>query len=221
MPPEPAQVAAPAPANADWRRTQALGLPAGSVRALLALLVFAAAWGLLLYQPTREVPEYLGDLLFIIMGHYFAVRRRAGRGDEPGPPPLYLPNGSVRFLLVAGSVTAAVLLYLRGQLTTPERNPAVVTLLLVGGFLLGVAVNSVAVWLGDRGHRPPRLFEDVRALVSLAAAALLIALVWNRHLLLVPPERIDALFGPALHLGRFGPEHVLAAVVGFYFGSRS
>src|SRR5882724_10592291 len=81
----------------DWRRLHALGLPAGSVRALLAVLIFATTWGLLVLKPTQEVPGYLRDLLFIIMGHYFAARRRSGPAEEPGPPPLYLPRGSVRF----------------------------------------------------------------------------------------------------------------------------
>jgi hypothetical protein len=124
-------------------------------------------------------------------------------------------------LLIAGSIAVAVLLFCRGQLTSLDQNPGVVTLLLVGGFLLGVAMNAVMSWWRNRGHRPPRLVEDVRALISLAAAGLLIFLVLNRLLRLVPPAQIDQLIPPEIHLGRFGPEHVLAAVVGFYFGSRS
>src|SRR6516165_11514170 len=83
----------------DWRKVHALGLPSGSIRALLAILVFATVWCSVLMRPTREIPDYLGDLLFIIMGHYFAARRRAAAEPEPGPPPLFLPRGSVRLLL--------------------------------------------------------------------------------------------------------------------------
>jgi hypothetical protein len=54
-----------------------------------------------------------------------------------------------------------------------------------------------------------------------AAAGLLIFLVWNRLLLLVPPTQIDQLIPTEMHFGHLGPEHILAAVVGFYFGSRS
>jgi hypothetical protein len=115
----------------------------------------------------------------------------------------------------------AAILFRRGRLTALDENPGVVTLLLVGGFLLGVAMNAVMSWWKDRGHRTPRLVEDVRALVSLAAAGFLIFLVLNRLLLFVPPSRIDQFIPPAIHLGQFGPEHLLAAVVGFYFGSRS
>jgi hypothetical protein len=205
----------------DWRKVHALGLPSGSIRALLAILVFATVWCSILVQPTREVPDYLGDLLFIIMGHYFAARRRAAEEPEPGPPPLFLPRGSVRLFLLAGSVLAAVLLYQRGQLTAVDRNPGVVTLLLVGGFLLGVTLNAVAAWWKDRGHRTPRILEDLRALVSLMAAVVLVLLVLNRLVLFVPTASLDDLWTQWVHLGRLGPEHVLAAVVGFYFGSRS
>ncbi len=205
----------------DWRRVHAMGLPAGSIRALLAVMIFATTWGLLVLRPDHEVPDYLGDLLFIIMGHYFASRRRADQGSEPGPPPLWLPSGTIRLVLIAGCAAVAALLYRRGQLTAPSRNPGVVTLLLVGGFLLGVVMNALASWWKDRGHLRHRAFEDLRALVSMAAAVVLVGLVWNRLFHAFPPEQADAAFARWVDLGRFGPEHVLAAVVGFYFGSRS
>ena len=117
----------PSPETAvDWRRIHALGLPSGSIRALLAILVFATVWALLIIRPSEEIPNYLGDLLFIIMGHYFAARRRVVTDADPGPPPLYLPRGSVRVLLIAGSIAVAVFLFRRGQLTSLERNPGVV-----------------------------------------------------------------------------------------------
>jgi hypothetical protein len=205
----------------DWRTIHAWGLPSGSIRALLAILIFGTVWVLLLVEPGAEIPDYLRDLLFIIMGHYFAARHRASQDPEPGPPPLFLPRGSVRVLLIAGSVAVAMLLFRRGQLTSFGRNPGVVTLLLVGGFLLGVAMNAAMAWWRDRGHRTPRVVEDLRALVSVAAAGLLIFLVLNRTLLFVPSSEIDRLIPPELNFGRLGLDRILAAVVGFYFGSRS
>jgi hypothetical protein len=214
------QTADPA-SHIDWRRLHALGLPAGSVRALLAMLIFATTWGLLLIQPNHEVPEYLGDLLFIIMGHYFAARRRSGRAEDAGPPPLYLPRGSVRVFLVVGSIAVAVLLFRRGQLTALDNNPGVITLLLIGGFLLGVALNAVGTWWNDRGHQTPRIVEDLRALLSIAAAVSLAILVWNHVLAPAPSDSVAAQLAGRIHFGRFGIEHILATIVGFYFGSRS
>jgi hypothetical protein len=188
---------------------------------LLAILMFATAWGLVVFKPSQEVPDYFRDLLLIIMGHYFAARRSADPDAVPGPPPLYLPRGTVRLLLVTGSVAVAVLLYRRGQLTAVEENPGVVALILIGGFLLGVVLNAFATWWRDRGHKTPRIVEDLRALIAIAAAVGLAVLAWNRLLLYFPTDSIDTFLSPWVHLGRYGPEHILAAVVGFYFGSRS
>ena len=115
----------------------------------------------------------------------------------------------------------AVLLFHRGQLTALDENPGVVTLLLVGGFLLGVGVSTVSTWWRDRGNPTPRIVEDLRALISMAAAVTLAILVWNHVFVLFPTDSVDAFLTPSIHLGHFGIEHILAAVVGFYFGSRS
>ncbi|MEJ7604617.1 MAG: hypothetical protein WKG01_42585 [Kofleriaceae bacterium] len=120
-------------ASPDWRRIHAFGLPGGSIRGLLALAMFGAVWTHLALVPDRRLPEYLQNLMFIILGHYFAARN---------------------------------------------------------------------------GRRLPRIVEDLRALVSLAAAAVLILMVFD-------------LWEPAFPVQRFLIEDVLAAVVGFYFGSRS
>ncbi len=209
----------------DWRRMHALGLPAGSVRALLAVLVFATVWGMLLLRPSQEVPDYLSALMFVIMGHYFAIRKRdaaeAAPGDEPGPPPLFLPRGSIRLLLAAGSAAVAVVLYKRGVLTRIDRNPGVTTLLLVGGFLIGVILNALTGWWRARVKRRHRAIEDVQALAAMAAGVVLVALIWNRMFAVVPIAEVESIFNSLGHLGRLGPEHLLAAVIGFYFGSRS
>jgi hypothetical protein len=210
----------------DWRKLHAFGWPAGSVRALMALIVFGALWVFLVRSPDQEVPEYLKDILFIILGHYFAVRSqsrslsmgRDGADEELGPPPLYLPRGSVRLLLVAGFGVTAFLLYRQGRLLAIGQNPAVVTLLLTFGFILGVVLRQVVAQLTGRDRRLPRLVEDVRALLSLAAAVFLVVVLWDRFL---PGSPGWGLEGMNLGLGRIGPPHVAAAIVGFYFGSRS
>lgn len=207
----------------EWHKLHALGWPEGSVRAFLALLIFATVWALLLLRPSMDVPGYLRDLLFIILGHYFASRRRGAPepGEVSGPSPLYLPRGTIRLVLVAGSVAVAVVLHRRGQLVDPAANPGVVTLLLVAGFLLGVALRTISAWWAARGHRPHRALEDLRALVGMLAAAALAALVLNRLSPVFPPDAIDATFRRYVGLFRVAPEQILAAVVGFYFGSRS
>src|SRR5262245_60949237 len=163
-------------ARDDWRSLYAYGWPAGSVRAILALMLFGAVWVWLLLRPEADVPDYLENLLFIIMGHYFAARKDTGAAaEEPGPPPLYLPRGVVRWTLVAGFVIVTVLLVRQDRLWLPEDGApihrGVTTLLLVAGFLIGVAVSRFWSWFSTRRY-PPRWLEDLRATVSLAAAVL-------------------------------------------------
>ena len=213
------ETSTPTPTSqSEWRKHHALVLPSGSIRALLAVAIFATTWALLVLRPTREIPDYLRDLLFIIMGHYFASRHRAATGPPAGPPPLYLPNGSVRALLVIGCAAVALVLLRRGQLTDLSTNPGVVTLLMVGGFLLGVVFNAIYSWWKTRGYQPSRIVEDLRAWTSMIAAALLVILVVNRYFPFLSEARLIA---ARPKLGPYGPEHLLSAIVGFYFGSRS
>jgi hypothetical protein len=211
VPPEPS-------APTDWRRLHALGWPAGSVRALMALIVFGCLWTFLLIHPDQEVPEYLRDLLFIILGHYFAVRSRQSAETVQGPPPLYLPRGSVRIILIAGFVVTAALLYRRGTLMAVGKNPAVVTIFLALGFMLGVLLQHIWSKVMGSGRPFPRFLEDLRALVSLAASVFLVVLIWDQF---APQPLHWGLEKINLGLGKIGLPHVAAAIVGFYFGSRS
>ena len=206
----------------NWRKTHALGLPEGSIRAVLALAIFATIWILLARQPGEVVPDYLRDLLFIVMGHYFAARRSPTvMATAPkGPAPLFLPRGSIRLVIFAGFAAVGVLLYRQGHLLDPAHNPGVVTLMLVAGFLLGVTLARIGDWWKSRGHRVSRGVEDVKAVVAMLSAAALILMVWNRYDPLLIPR--PAMFAKMpVRYGDYGLEHLFGAIVGFYFGSRS
>jgi biotin transporter BioY len=122
---------------------------------------------------------------------------------------------------VTGSAAVAAVLYRRGELAALDRNKGVMTLLLVGGFLVGVILNALTGWWRERVKRRHRVIEDVQALAAMGAGVLLVGLVWNRLYPIVPPEQAKAVLSQWVHLGGLDPEHLLAAVVGFYFGSRS
>lgn len=203
--------------SADWRKIHAFGLPAGSVRALLALLILAAIWVLLVQHPDRQVPIYLQNLMFIILGHYFAARGAPDPADEHGPPPLFLPRGVIRFSLLAGFLFVAVMLFREDRLFDVQPASAAMTLVLVAGFLLGVVLSRGLAWWRKRGHRPPRRIEDVRALVSLAAAVFLVSVVFDAGFV----SEDGPLAGLHERLGNFKIADGLAALIGFYFGSRS
>ena len=121
----PTEIEAEGPAPmVEWRRLHALGWPAGSVRALLAILVFGTRSGLA-GAPTNPGGSRLPPRppFSSSWAHYFASRHRASQVSEPGPGPLFLPNGSVRVLLIAGTLAVGGLLYSRGQLTAPGQQP--------------------------------------------------------------------------------------------------
>src|SRR5262249_46614276 len=130
----------------------ALGLPAGSVRAVLALLVVGMISLLIALPPTtppRQIPPYLFYLLFIILGHFFAAHGHS-IGHIPGQPsPLYLPRGLVRLAIIAALVGATVYSAVRDEEALKDQmqfslqkitEQPFLPLVLLGGFLLGVIV---------------------------------------------------------------------------------
>jgi hypothetical protein len=92
------------PAAPSAPRRQPLGLPRGSVRALMILMIVGTIVTLLAMPPEKQVsvPIYMYYLLFLTTGAYFS-----GRGAAPPrkvtreAAPLGLPRGSIRFLLIA------------------------------------------------------------------------------------------------------------------------
>jgi hypothetical protein len=204
-------------------RRQPLGLPAGSVRSLLALMILGLLWTLMILSLHKDVsiPLYLYYLTFLVLGHYFAARGAApAPGEQAERPPLYLPRGSLRILMVLGF--AAVLgwgLYndpdfLHRLQPSAAADQPYLPLVLLGAFFLGVVVSRVSyqVW-GWQGSMPA-WFQDIQAWIALLAmlglaAEILIRLVIN------PTLEADR----QLHLPAW--ETILAAIVGFYFGARS
>jgi hypothetical protein len=134
-----------------------LGMPPGSVRALVALTVV----GVFVLQTLRGQPAglLLSEAMLIVLAHYFASRRlltvpaqlRAQLQDQgliqEDPNPLWLPRNSVRTLILAALLGTLAVLMLRGELL---RSGVLDNLLLAYAYLLGVIVNQV------RQRRPPR-----------------------------------------------------------------
>src|SRR5438067_1852574 len=98
----------------------ALGLPAGSVRALLALMVVGLVCALMLIPPPHgtpiPIPAYLLYLLFLILGHYFAARGNTrGQSDAWNRQPLSLPRGCIRLLLLAALSATCIYRWITDQ----------------------------------------------------------------------------------------------------------
>jgi hypothetical protein len=200
-----------------------LGLPAGSVRALLTFMVLGMIWALLLLPKEKEIriPLYLFYLMFLILGHFFAAHGHSIAGPKSGvASPLNMPRGSLRTLIFLGFVgVLGWRYYVRGgfedliQLEQPISEQPYLPFVLVGAFLLGVLLSRlVATVSGAQGISP--WYQDFQAWIALLAtlglvAEMLIQLVINPSL--EPDKRLQ------LNEAQL----VLAAIVSFYFGARS
>jgi hypothetical protein len=178
-----------------------LGLPRGSIRALLTLLIVAVV----IAQVVRgqEIGLLWASTLMIALAHYFTsrrfvslppevIRRLAAEGHvETEANPLFLPRYSIRVILVLAFVGLGAYLYWQNRLFEPR---ALSVLGVVFAYLLGVILPL----------RRFRVWEDLKALVVLAflvyAAGAYLA---NRPDLVPNPFR-DITLGLVL----------------FYFGSR-
>jgi hypothetical protein len=213
----PPEAAAPPPRHA-------LGLPAGSIRALLAFGVLAYLWLLALRplyegKPPAEVKlplafVYLQILMVLVLASFFAAH-----GGTIGSPiskrsPLGLPRGTIRGLLLLGYLGLAAFLYHTQPdfEVEPKRDLLLLVLLVLTAFFVGHVLTAVV--RGLSGGVLPFWFQDVQAWVALLAlfclgVILVIQLFINTSLPL--EQKLDL---PVL-------ESVLAALVGFYFGARS
>jgi len=191
-----------------------LGMPTGSVRALLTLTCVAVV--VVNTARGRVIDLFWVEALLITMAHYFTSRRFVSlppatikRLESDGilereSQPLFLPRGSIRALIVAAFVGLGVYLYQNQR----ERlsDPSVITLLgLVASYFLGSLVRTLTGFLHRVRSQPPsRFWADARALIVLGAV-----------IAVAIPEFVDA-------AGHWHPmvRHIALGLMLFYFGSR-
>lgn len=202
-------------ARDDQSSRDPLGLPAGSVRALLTLVLV----GFVVVQLKRGVPLRIvwTETLMIVLAHYFTSRRLINLSPEAQKRlqaegalrseehPLFLPRHSIRFLIVAAFGGLAWYLYEHGRLFEPQ---AISTLSTVGAYLLGNISSGIWRWLmRNRDPQLPRWWMDLKASVTLTVVAIAIANEFVGLPAWLPIQR----------------EHLENATLGlilFYFGSR-
>ena len=75
-----------------------LGLPPGSVRGMLSLMIMAMAWLLLLLPDSSSVtlPLNVYCLLPLVLLFFFSHGKSIADSSDPTPSPLYLPGGTLR-----------------------------------------------------------------------------------------------------------------------------
>ncbi len=207
------------PGTAPYVPRHALGLPAGSVRAMLAIGTLGVLWALAYgAEQQHKIPltfVYLMFLMMLILAHYFAAHGGTIGKKDGSSPALGLPRGTIRFLLLAGYLGLAWFLFKeRSSLefeTPPKANLIEFLALILTGFFVGHILTVLIRWLS--GGILPAWFQDVQAWLALLsliglAVVLLVHVFINKNL------RPDLQIGVDLDV-------VLATLVAFYFGARS
>jgi len=189
-----------------------LGLPVGSVRALLTLPIVAVV--IVQVARNRELEPLWIETLMITLAHYFTSRRfinlpaevirrlEADGHVESEGNPLFLPRFSIRALIVLAFGGLAIYAYQQGRLLELH---TLSILGVVSAYLLGILVRSAKHWW-FRGGTPKTIagWEDLKAALVLSVLLFTAgAYLWDRPDL-VPSQLRNATLGLVL----------------FYFGSR-
>jgi len=198
-----------------------LGLPPGSIRGIMAIQIVLVFW-ILLLLPTpadseKAIPIPLNLYFMIALVMIFFVshgKSIAKRGDTSLASPLWLPSGTLRFLILAGTAAVFAFLIMKhpDHLNRLTPSPEQVTVAwkfyfgaLMIGFVLGLLVKILP-------FRHGWLFQSFQAWSAIIAMAFLfLDMIFQVFINETLPKPIEALpWGTAL-----------TGVVAFYYGSRS
>jgi len=204
--------ASASPYDAEEPFRYPLGLPAGSVRALLTLIVV----GVICTDIIRQQPVELvwAETLMIALAHYFTTRRFVSLPPDvlakleadhilPNEPhPLYLPKGSIRFVILVAFIGVAAYEAQQGRLWQPQILSILGALI---AYFIGTVVRSVREWwTRGRLQVPTRWRGDIKATIALVSLIGAAALHLAQQEKLLPPHS----------------EHLAMAFTLYYFGSR-
>jgi len=209
-------MSSPVPDSSEPYLRHPLGLPPGSVRSVLAMMIAGLFWLLVAMPEGHEipVPPFLYFLLALIMLFFGAHGHTIGRHIGDGRSPLGLPRGTVRGLILIGTVAILGWLYYEKpdqffERLTPDkerlREWPILLLASIGAFSLGYIVR-LGPWRSSPG------FQD--ALASLSLVAMLGLVAETVIVVFINPNLLQGL---DLRVW----EAILTGAVAFYFGARS
>lgn len=187
-----------------------LGWPAGSIRALLTLLVV----GIVSVEIYRDhsLNVLWAETLMIVLAHYFTTRRflqltpelmeqlqRQGEIDREITP-LNLPRHTIRIIVITAFAILTALLILEDRLWDTK---ALSIIVVVFAYLAGVGAKLLAAWYWEAASSPD-WWEDAKALCVILLMATLAAF-YLLDIIALLPNTIN---------------HAAPILVLFYFGSR-
>jgi hypothetical protein len=154
-----------------------LGMPVGSVRAILTLFVVGVVVASVARGQKLEI--LWTETLLIAMAHYFTARRFVALSPdvlkrlqqegviEKEANPLWLPRHSIRIIILAAFSWLGYELFEQKRLTDTE---AVSMVGIVAAYVAGSFVRVISGWVTSRTNRPPSsAWGDFKAIVVLTA----------------------------------------------------
>ena len=197
--------------------TDPLWLPRGSIRALLALSV--ATTTLYMVVVAREqIPQSLGNVLIVSVAFYYSTRSSISppsetikKTDNNEPPPLFLPNYTVRVAL-AIMITASIVIT---ALYNQEIPIFMLTVLLtIIGYGLGMVIKKLVTLIFPPKPGRNRAKELIGHLQAGAILTVVVGIcgvnimsTWN----VLPFDVLTLIF----------INQLLELAIGYYFGSRT
>ncbi len=150
-----------------------LGLPAGSIRAVLALTVFGVAMAVVLLEGPVDDRLWLATTL--VLGYYYANRQ--AQSDDDHQRPLGLPRGSVRWILFLAFASTVGFMAYRWREAGVDivQQEAFFPLLAVASFFLGRFFKLLTGLFAKAGGTLSGLFNDMEAVIALACAVSVVA----------------------------------------------
>jgi hypothetical protein len=211
-------LAPPAESAPPVYRRHALGLPAGSVRAVLAIGVLGLLWYMAFTSkgsaklPTEFV--YLQMLMTLVLASFFASHGGTIGKHVSRSSPLGLPSGTMRFLLLGGYAGLTYFLFAHRENVEFEAEISLHVVhflaLILSAFFIGHVVTLLVRAFG--GGTIPFWYQDLQAWASIVSllglAFLFVAHVINLNV------RPDQQIGGVINV-------ILAGIVAFYFGART
>jgi hypothetical protein len=187
-----------------------LGLPPGSVRGLLSIMIVALLWLLLLLprNVTQQVtvPVHVYMLLALVLLFFVAHGRTIARKADPTPSPLYLPGGTLRLIILGGTIATIVYLFLNDRERLIQRlTPAADQMQHWPEFLLALVGGLAVGWI-FRFITPLHNWLAVLALFAMLADIVIEVFVYPQL-----KENADPVVWQC----------IVTAVVASYFGTRS
>ncbi len=136
-----------------------LGMPRGTVRAFITILIVAFPFGYLIFG--EEIPRYLVNAIFIVVAFYFEARRSGEEKlkqiiDEIKSPeiveldirkekkPLYLPKYTVRALLIIMLIITQTIMFIKPDISFQITNTLADLLLIMSLFMVGASFRNIA-----------------------------------------------------------------------------